>query len=268
MRRKLLLPALLMLGAAPSLAASGSATDRVDLRLVIAVDTGGQEDINQSVQRHGYEAAFRSPDVLAAIKSGPYGKIAITYVEFASAGLDTVVVPWTVVASQQDATAIADELASSPVNQGPSAVSISGVILFAMDAFDQSVVDSNRRSVDISGDGPNASGLPVTQVRDSAIAAGITINGLPVLLNPDQIRGGDGTTTIDDYYRACVIGGPSSFVLPVNGISEFAAAIQRKLILEIAALSTPLVPVAQKVASGPVDCAAIEPVPQSGPFLR
>ena len=126
-------------------------------------------------------------------------------------------------------------------------------------------MDSDRRSIDVSGDGPNNTGPPVTTVRDTASAAGVTINGLPVLLNPDRILGGDGTTTLDDYYRACVVGGPLAFVLPVQGINEFAAAIQRKLILEIAALPAALVPVATNVPSRPVDCAANEPIPLPPP---
>jgi len=264
----LLIASLGPLLVAPSFAANGSGADQVDLRLVIAVDTGGSEDINQSVQRHGYESAFRSPDVLAAVRSGPYRKIAVTYVEFSIIGLDYVVVPWTVIASQQDATAVADELASTPIHQGPGAVSISGVILFAMDAFDHSPVDSDRRSIDVSGDGANNTGPPMTTVRDMASAAGVTINGLPVLLNPDRILGGDGTTTLDDYYRACVVGGPMAFVLPVQGINEFAAAIQRKLILEIAALPTQIVPAAANVPSRPVDCAANEPLPPPPPTFR
>src|SRR5947209_7015612 len=119
---------LLALAAAPSVAVAQSATDHVDLRLVIAVDTGGNEDINQSTQRQGYEAAFRSADVLRAIQSGPYGKIAVTYVEFTLVGLDTVVIPWTVIANQQDAFAVASKLSLAPINQGPGQVSISAAI--------------------------------------------------------------------------------------------------------------------------------------------
>ena len=98
-------------------------------------------------------------------------------------------------------------------------------------------------------------------IRDRIVAEGITINGLPILIRPSNLFGPYGTVGLDDYYRACVTGGPGSFVIPVAEAKGLAAAIRRKLILEIAAVdATPLiVPVATLTSPLPnVDCGAAE----------
>jgi hypothetical protein len=179
----------------------------------------------------------------------------VTYFEFGSTAWQDVVVPWTVVASDADAAAIADILATAPIGQEVSsnAVSISAAILAAMKDFDRSGAQSDRRSIDISGDGPNDQGLPVTAARDMAVAGGATINGLPILVEPDPIFGPDGLIPLADYYRACVIGGPAAFSLPISDAGQFDPAIKRKLIQEIAALSPRFVPAAE-VQPQVVDC--------------
>ena len=85
------------------------------------------------------------------------------------------------------------------------------------------------------------------EARDAALAQGITINGLPILIRPSATVG-----ALDTYYAACVTGGPGSFVLPVRDVSEFATAIRRKLILEVSGLSPP--PTVMHAAAMPVDC--------------
>jgi hypothetical protein len=88
--------------------------------------------------------------------------------------------------------------------------------------------------IDVSGDGPNNSGNPVTPARDKAVASGIVINGLAIMLRPSDAPEG-----LDKYYADCVIGGPGAFVLPVHKIEDFAIAVRRKLVLEISGLSPP-----------------------------
>ena len=46
---------------------------------------------------------------------------------------------------------------------------------------------------------------------------------------------------LDVYYQACVIGGPGAFVIPVTEWDQFARAVRRKLVLEIAGVATPRV---------------------------
>jgi Protein of unknown function (DUF1194) len=208
----------------------------VDLELVIAVDVStsmSQEE--QRVQRQGYVSALRSPDVLQAIKSGRLGRIATAYFEWARPEYHRVLVPWTVIDGPADAAAIADAIAGQPViPQGET--SISSALLFAGQLLKTSGFMSDRRIVDVSGDGPNNTGPPVELARDALIARGVTVNGLVIsLLNgpPDMIDSFS-LSYLESYYRRCVIGGPGKFVLSVGDLADFEKAIRRKFVTEIA----------------------------------
>jgi hypothetical protein len=208
----------------------------VDLELVIAVDvsTSMSQD-EQRVQRQGYVSALRNPDVLQAIKSGRRGRIAMAYFECARPEYQRVLVPWTVIDGPSDAAAIADAIAGQPViPQGET--SISSALLFAGQLLKTSGFMSDRRIVDISGDGPNNTGTQVQWTRDALIARGVTINGLVVSLlhgPPDMIESFS-LSYLESYYRHCVIGGPGAFVLSVGDPADFNKAIRHKFLTEIA----------------------------------
>ncbi len=221
------------LAALPAMASAPGKYDRyVDLQLVLAVDVSGSMDSNeQRVQRQGYVDALRDKEVLSAIRSGPYGRIAVTYIEWSSAFYQVIVLPWRVIGDEEEVLGFASDLQRAPISR-EGRTSISGALVYAAGAFPLSGVQSDRRTIDISGDGANNDGSPVTPARDQVVKQGITINGLPVLLNPSPMVG---NLRLDDYYRDCVIGGPGSFVVPVTTLTDFAPAIRRKLILEIAA---------------------------------
>ena len=258
--RRLLISAALVAAAALPLKAATSYDNYVDLQLVLAVDVSGSMDyFEQQVQRDGYVQAFRDPEVISAITSGPYGRIAVTYVHWAGAFFQQAIVPWTVIGSKADALAFAGQLAKAPYDS-QRGTSISGGLLYAASAFDVSNVDGDRRTIDISGDGSNNDGVAVMPVRDRLVRQGITINGLPILVNPSPTPGALYATGLDDYYHDCVIGGPNSFVVPITTLQGFGPAIRRKLILEIASLppSSLVSPVSDTLTTTKVDCAAAE----------
>jgi len=210
----------------------------VDLELVLAVDVSLSMDHDeQRLQRDGYVAAFRDPKLLKAIQSGPNGRIAVTYVEWAGAGIQSVVIPWRVIGTARDAEAFADVLAAKQISRALM-TSISEVVLLAHGLFAESPVQGLRRVIDVSGDGPNNSGRRVELARDRVVTAGVVVNGLAI-----RIRNGVGAYSyfdmpdLDDYYKDCVIGGPGSFVLSIRKKGEFATAIRQKLLLEIAGIT-------------------------------
>ena len=105
---------------------------------------------------------------------------------------------------------------------------------------------------DRSGDGPNNAGGTVSDIRDDVVAKRITINGLPLMTHdPSEPFARWGIPDLDAYYEACVIGGPGAFVIPVRQWDEFAAAVRRKLVLEIAG---PVARIWKAQASGSYNC--------------
>jgi hypothetical protein len=222
----LLAPAIWLVQPQPSHAAT-----EVDLALVLAVDISGLMDPDeQKLQREGFVEAFRSPVVHKAIQSGMLGRIAVVYAEWAGYSVQHVVVPWTVIEAPEDALEFAERLAQIPVRRGPR-TSVSGAIDFSVRLLAESNVDPVRQVIDISGDGVNNQGRSATQARDQAVAEGITINGLPLLLK--RPSGAWDTADLDLYFRDCVIGGPGAFMIPVRERHQFAEAIRTKIIREI-----------------------------------
>lgn len=208
------------------------ADTNVDLELVLAVDVSLSMDIEeQRLQRDGYVAALRDPQVLSAIQSGLHGRIAISYVEWAGAYSQSTVLSWTVIDGKDSAEEVAQKLEQAPLSRRRM-TSISSALTYAGQQFDSSPYRGIRRVIDISGDGPNNSGGPVAPVRDGLVDNGIIINGLPVILRPSQSSFFD-ITYLDRYYADCVIGGPGAFMIPIRDKSEFATATRQKLILEI-----------------------------------
>ena len=228
------LRAVLLVAACLGLAAPARAADvAVDLELVLAIDVSQSVDVIEGrMQREGYIRAFSDPRVAQALRNGQYGKIAVTYVEWAGVGWSYTIVPWRVLASAEDARAFAVALDNHPVTRGQG-TSISGAITEAAASFVANGAAGARRVIDISGDGPNSSGFNVTVARDDAVAQGITING--VAINDREITNFS-LPDLDVYFQDCVVGGPGAFVIAADGFASFAEAILRKLILEIADL--------------------------------
>ncbi len=214
-------------------AMSASAQEAVDVELVLAVDVSLSMSFEElKIQRDGYTAALTHPDVVNAIRSGIHGKIVVTYFEWAGDASQYMVVPWTVIASATDAEAVASKITATPPNSARR-TSISGGLRYAHDLFAESSFKGMKRVIDISGDGPNNQGEYVNLVRDDIIDQGIVINGLPLMTDGGMISSFD-VADLDRYYNDCVIGGPGSFMIPVNSWEQFPEAIRRKLVLEIA----------------------------------
>lgn len=226
----------------------------VDLELIIAVDISLSMDTSeQRLQRDGYVAALRHPDVVAAIGDGLHGRIALTYLEWAGVVSQEVFIPWTLIDGEATAAAVAERLAALPLRR-TFRTSISGALAFSAALFDDNGFRGLRRVIDVSGDGANNQGPPVTGIRDGVLGRGIVINGLPIMINPSGFDGFFDILNLDEYYEDCVIGGPGAFVIPVTEVGQFASAIRRKMILEIAGLEPDIILASAPLARRPVDC--------------
>jgi hypothetical protein len=227
--------------------ADKDAAPSVDVELILAVDVSYSMDMDElAIQREGYAQAIVSREFLQALKSLPNGKIAITYFEWAASNDQKIIIPWRVIDGPETADAVANDILKTPIRRA-SRTSISGAISFAMPLFDANPYRGLRRVIDISGDGPNNNGVPVAGVRDAALAKGIVINGLPIMVKEPSYSTMD-IDNLDFYYEDCVIGGPGSFVIAIKDRDKFKEAIRSKLLLEVAG-RTPerrVVPVAEK----------------------
>ena len=239
----------------PQLAQQRVETDAnaVDVQLILAVDVSYSMDMDElAIQREGYAQAIVSKDFLQALKTGPHGKVAVTYFEWAASSDQKIIIPWRVIDGPESADAVSAEIMKTPIRRA-SRTSISGAIYFAMPLFDESPYRGLRRVIDISGDGPNNNGAPVTIARDEALSKGIIINGLPIMVKEPSYSTMD-IDNLDYYYEDCVIGGPGSFVLSIKDREKFKEAIRTKLLMEVAGRMPEKVPVAEKDKEPRVSC--------------
>ena len=218
--------AVLMAAAAPA-----RAQTPVDLELVLAVDVSGSVSHDRFVlQQRGYVTAFRDPRLLQVIRAGSAQAIAVTMTQWTGPAMQVQVVPWTLIADEASILAFADAIEKAPRQLFSGGTSISGAIDHAMTLFGKSAYKGARRVIDISGDGANNRGRASADARDDAVRAGVAINGLPILvLEP----------FLDQYYWTNVVGGPNAFVIAVNSYEAFAAAVFKKLLIEISGLPAP-----------------------------
>ncbi len=219
----------------------------LDLELVLAIDVSrSMDDEELELQRQGYAGAFLHPAIVAAIRGGAQGRIAVTMVEWAGSHHQRVIVPWTVIRDEESSAAFADAILAAP-KLSFNWTSISGAIDFSRSLFGAGGQRGARRVIDISGDGANNNGRPASQARDEAVALGITINGLAIV-NDRPTPGGwrrFDQQPVDQHYRDHVIGGPGAFLMVAEDFDSFAFAIRNKLMREIAGTHGPATMVAR-----------------------
>lgn len=226
----------LVLAAAAALPRSPAA-EEVDLKLVLAADVSRSVDEREfALQRQGYAAAFRDPRVMRAIRSGPLGRIAVCFFEWSGTESHKVVIDWTVIGDGEAADYFAERLLQEP-RSAANRTAIGAAIDASVKLLQTTAIESERKVIDISGDGTNTNGRPPILARDDAVAAGITINALVILSpepmpwNPEHTHPPGG---LENYFKLNVIGGPGAFTLVVEGFDSFAEAITQKLVKEIA----------------------------------
>jgi len=216
---------LLALLALPSPA---SADEPVDLELVLAIDASSSVDPTEwTLQSQGYAAAFRDPEIKAAITSGPKKRVALSVVVWADATVPRWDSDWFVLANGDDSERFADFMAGLPrIPEGGTGIGMG--VASAIRKFDRNGLSAPRQVVDVSGDGretpPRENVVLMPRAHALAMARGVTVNGIAIV-NEDP--------GLAEWYRSNVIAGPGSFVISVAEYGDFAEAIRRKLLREI-----------------------------------
>ncbi|HSH99529.1 MAG TPA: DUF1194 domain-containing protein [Reyranella sp.] len=221
-------------------AATAFAQDKkeVDLSLALGIDISGSIDPDEAkLQRQGYVDAFRDPVIVKAILGGPNGRIAVAYFEWSDSWMQKLLIDWTLLDSETAIGAFARRLADAPISIARR-TSISGAIRYAIPLFGRSPYETQRKVLDISGDGSNNDGGLVTDMRYEALKDRIVINGLPIMNDRPNPFGFPNESDLDRYYLHCVTGGPRSFVEVARNFEDFPRAVRKKLLQEVADLGS------------------------------
>lgn len=199
--------------------------DPVDIALCLAMDVSASVDFDEfGLMAGGTAAALRDPDVLAAATAGPRGAAALALLLWSGPGAQDVAVGWTRVSDVASAEALAEAIENAPRLPRPGATALGEGMAAGLTLLARAPGDPTRLVLDVSGDGRHNAGRAPGPVRDLAVAAGLTVNGLAILNEEPGLL---------DHYVAEVIGGPGSFAMPCTDYIDFAEAILRKLRREL-----------------------------------
>ncbi len=261
--------ALAVLLATAGLPRAGRAAgeEMVDTALIVSVDVSNSVDEERyRLQMDGIAKALEDPGVHTAILNGPQGAILLQMIQWADKPV--ISVPWTRIASREDAVLLAAKVRKLPRHDGEFTC-MARMMRFVSDKIQPTIPAKAMRVVmDVSGDGiDNCNGEAPGTVRDELVAAGMIINGLPIHeADPGQPVGSGAfrapgepmkelppptngaPQTLEPWYRENVIGGPGAFVLPAYGYNDFGRAIRQKFVVEISGLDVPQQPMRPALA--------------------
>jgi hypothetical protein len=234
----------------------------VDTALIVSVDVSQSVDADRyKLQMEGIAQAIEDPGVVASITGGEKGAILFSMVTWADKADMTL--GWQRIASQADASRVAALVRGLPQKGGEFTCLGRMMHTVAASIVPQIPVTASRVVVDVSGDGiDNCSDRnEVNAERDAILQTGATINGLPVIVAGENDIVGTGAyrapgyglrelsresdqdgTTLDQWFKDHVVGGPAAFVLAAQGYADFGRAFRRKFVTEISALAQPIRP--------------------------
>ena len=205
------------------------------LALVLAIDVSASVSPDSYVLQHdGIARAFENPRLVDAI-SAASGGIEALVLEWSDPDKIVVSVDWTPITDAASARSFAAAVRAT--RRSSNGITAIGPALIAAAAqFGRLPQPALRRVIDISGDGMANFGTPPATARDHIVAEGIAINGLAILTEEPWLEG---------YYRRYVVGGPSAFVIAAHTFDDFAEAMLRKLVQEMAGAPRPPPPTAR-----------------------
>ena len=201
----------------------------VDLELVLAVDGSASVDTDEfELQLTGIANAFRDPEIIGEIVNGDRGRIAVTLMMWSGLDADVRDIGWHMISDASSSLAFADLLQRTPRAVRAGATALNQALGEALQRIEDNAYEGDRKIIDLSGDGREnnlVSALdPIDVGRRNANAAGVTVNGLPIMTDdPD----------LDQYYLDNVVGGVGAFMIPARDYDDFGQAIRQKLLREI-----------------------------------
>lgn len=205
--------------------AVAQSADAVDLALILAIDCSYSVDQREyKLQITGTAQAFRRPEIVAAIQSGAYRRIAVSIIQWSDLAHQAIVVPWQIISDAESAARLADMIENLPRSLAEGGTSITAAMGFSANMLRTAPFQADRLVMDIAADGRNNNGGDPRPMRDAIVAQGITINGLSIL---------NEVPTLDKYFKLYITGGPANFVMPANDYAAYSVAIYRKLLREI-----------------------------------
>jgi hypothetical protein len=200
-------------------------TNAVDLTLIIALDVSYSVDVAEyDLMSKGLAFALDSQEVENALLSGPLGAIQVCIVQWSGFQEQDIKVKWTRIASRSDLAALARKAHVMTRRYTGGATDISGALSYCWKLLKTAPAPSGKQVIDLAADGTNNVNFPPNIERDLIVADGITINGLAITNEVDNLV---------SYFENTIIGGSGAFVEVAAEYTDFEDAMRRKLAREM-----------------------------------
>ncbi len=211
---------------------SATAAHPCRLALAIALDVSGSVDQTEyRLQLDGLADAFADPDVTAALFAMPGAPVSVAIYEWSSSDYQRLIQDWVPVVDQTVLDGVVARLRSWTREAAPEATGLGAAMEYGKALIDRGP-SCWKATLDISGDGRNNDWPTPRDLKASGILAGIAINGLVV--SRDGLEVSEDAGGLPAYFRARVIQGPDAFVEVAGGFEDYARAMRRKLLRELA----------------------------------
>lgn len=202
--------------------------------LALGLDVSGSVDtVEYRLQLDGLATALNSDAVRDVLFNGPDAPIEVLVYEWSGPRDQTVIVPWTQLATPDDLIGVTLALRNHPRSAAAPTTAV-GAAMLAGFAFLEQRPACWKRTLDLSGDGHTNTGPRPQDIGENRTPTGATVNGL-VIGSGDDGRFAE-IKELSSYYQNSVIRGPDAFVEMALGFEDYAAAMERKLLRELTSL--------------------------------
>ena len=208
------------------------------LALLLALDVSGSVDEREyDLQLEGLASALGDEEVRRVLFAMPGAPVALSVFEWSSASYQSVIQDWVMIEDDATLDALRNRLLGWSRAPAPEATGLGAALEYARGRF-RTAPDCWDETLDISADGKNNDWPPPERLRASGRLGEMNVNALVVA--PDFLvtydTGGTGIAELAAYFKAQIIHGPGAFVEVALGYSDYADAMRRKLLRELAAL--------------------------------
>jgi hypothetical protein len=215
------------------LAVSPATADPCRLALALALDVSGSVDAQEyRLQLDGLAEALSDPDVEAALLAIPGAPVGIAVYEWSSSRFQRLLQDWVLIEDRPTLKALTNRLRAVEREPAPQTTGLGAAL-----AYGKTLIDTGPAcwdgTLDVSGDGENNDWPEPRPLREEGLLGDLRVNALVIVLEAEtESRNESGD--LPAYFRANVIHGPDAFVEVARGFGDYARAMRRKLLKELA----------------------------------
>jgi hypothetical protein len=207
--------------------------------LALGLDVSGSVDASEyRLQLDGLATALNSERVQEVLFMHSAAPITITVYEWSGPLDQTIVLPWTPLKTPDDLATATQILRGHDRRLAAPTTAIGSALLTGFELLEQQQA-CWKRTLDLSGDGEANTGPRPQDIAPSRTPTGVVVNGLVIgsgNLGGDDHRFAD-VKELSTYYKRYVTRGSGSFVEVALGFEDYAAAMERKLLRELASIA-------------------------------